>query len=307
MDNGSKGNDVALLQSQLQAVGYAILASEITSGTWGTSTEGAVRHFQAAKALVVDGIVGPHTRNVLSATIQANLRVVNYPTPAVEDSSNQPVTQDAYIGILSTVGGVTNCGVATAWGTALFEAMQATEGGQDILNDNANLAAFTANVLHESGHLTRFEENFNYSESALLSLFKTHFTEKTASKYGRTATHPANQAAIASTAYGNRNGNGDFDSQDGWTYRARGPMQLTFHDNYREFGIASGVSDVLINPDRLLNQDTGAISAVWFWVSKKCSSLAKAGDWEATCRRVNGGTNGLQERTALTLAILAHL
>jgi lysozyme len=61
LKKGAKGNAVARLQRALSAAGYAVAAD----GDFGPATDRAVRAFQAAKGLGVDGIVGPATWQAL--------------------------------------------------------------------------------------------------------------------------------------------------------------------------------------------------------------------------------------------------
>jgi len=55
---GATGADVECLQQALSARSYLTDAS---SGTFDDATDQAVRDFQAAEALAVDGVVGPVT------------------------------------------------------------------------------------------------------------------------------------------------------------------------------------------------------------------------------------------------------
>jgi len=57
----STGDDVRNLQVALVALGYPISAD----GTYGPRTQAAIRDFQAANGLEVDGIAGPQTRRAL--------------------------------------------------------------------------------------------------------------------------------------------------------------------------------------------------------------------------------------------------
>ena len=59
---GSSGADVRALQEQLRAAGYNIAAD----GIFGPATQSAVRAYQQANGLQVDGIVGNQTRSALS-------------------------------------------------------------------------------------------------------------------------------------------------------------------------------------------------------------------------------------------------
>lgn len=61
---GSRGDAVRELQESLMALGYDVGLSGV-DGIFGQATERAVRAFQAASGLVVDGIVGPLTWTAL--------------------------------------------------------------------------------------------------------------------------------------------------------------------------------------------------------------------------------------------------
>ncbi len=64
---GAKGDAVRRLQELLAAAGFAVDTSGGGVGTFGPRTEKAVRDFQAARGLDVDGIVGPRTWAALAA------------------------------------------------------------------------------------------------------------------------------------------------------------------------------------------------------------------------------------------------
>lgn len=179
----------------------------------------------------------------------------------------------------------------------------------------ARQAAFLAQVLHESMGLTRMTENLNYSPAALMATFNTRhvtrFSAETAALYGRTAQHPANQQMIANTAYASRMGNGSIESGDGWRYRGRGPGQLTGKDNYAHCGAELG-HDLVRYPDMVAQPDVGCLAFAWFWskgnpTGRSLSLLADAGDIGRVSRAVNGGSNGLADRIALTSRALQVL
>ena len=62
------GDDVTTLQRILRAKGYG--PSLVTSGTFDDATDQAVKGFQRAAGLTVDGIVGPETRPALVALMR---------------------------------------------------------------------------------------------------------------------------------------------------------------------------------------------------------------------------------------------
>ena len=100
---------------------------------------------------------------------------------------------------------------------------------------------------------------------------------------------------IANKVYANRMGNGDEKSGDGFKYRGRGLVQCTGKDTYAAFGNAVGV-DTVDNPEALEAPDAAALSAGWFWSTHHLNSLADAKDVVGMTRRINGGTNGLDDR-----------
>jgi len=157
------------------------------------------------------------------------------------------------------------------------------------------LAHFLAQCAHESAGFARVEENLNYSENGLRMTFIKYFTIDQSREYAH------NKVKIASRVYANRMGNGDEASQDGWKFRGRGYIQLTGKDNYERFG--SKVSENLLNEPDLVATKYPLLSAAWFWDSKNLNELADVGATEnevaAITRKVNGGFNGLEDRTKL--------
>lgn len=179
--------------------------------------------------------------------------------------------------------------VAAAWIGPLEQAMAAF----DITTDE-RMAAFLAQCAHESAELTQLEENMNYSAARLREVFPRHFPdEATANRF---AWCPAE---IASRVYAGRYGNGPEASRDGWLYRGRGPLGLTFRDNYRDASIAiCGADTLLANPEFVAEPDFGAATAAWYWSSRGCNELADRGEFEAITRAINGGLNGFPDRVA---------
>jgi putative chitinase len=154
------------------------------------------------------------------------------------------------------------------------------------------VAGFISQSAHESAAFSRLSENLNYSSEALLRVFSRYFTQQEALEF---AHKPGD---IASRVYQNRMGNGDYKTRDGWKFRGRGVIQITGRDNYQLCGAALGV-DLIENPDRLLEIDLACRSGAWYWDSRKLNDLADEGDVVAMTRRINGGLNGLKDRTEI--------
>lgn len=155
------------------------------------------------------------------------------------------------------------------------------------------VAAFCAQIGHESADLTRLNENLNYSAEGLRKVFSKYFrTPADAASYAR------KPRMIANRVYGGRMGNGPESSGDGWKYRGRGILQLTGKNNYRACSLYlfNDEKVLLDNPDLLVtNYSTSLLSAIWFWVS---NNIHKMTDIEQISRRVNGGTHGMEDRKA---------
>jgi putative chitinase len=154
----------------------------------------------------------------------------------------------------------------------------------------ARMAAFCAQLAHESGQLQRWTENLSYRWERLRQVFPKYFpSDAEARPFDR------KPERIANRVYANRMGNGPEASGDGWRYRGRGPIQLTGKDNYRACGQGIGV-DLVDDPDRLATPEPGCLAAAWFWARNGLNALADAGDFVTITRRINGGLNGLAER-----------
>lgn len=152
------------------------------------------------------------------------------------------------------------------------------------------LAHFLGQTAHESGGFRLIEENLNYSAVGLQKIFKKYFpTEAEAKAYER------KPDKIAARVYANRMGNGPESSGDGWKFRGRGLIQLTGKDNY-----SAMAKDMDLPLDRVveyLTSPVGAVeSAAWFWSKNGLNSLAAKDDIVAVTKRINGGTNGLDDR-----------
>jgi putative chitinase len=170
-------------------------------------------------------------------------------------------------------------------------------------------AMFLAQIGHESDSLRRLEENLNYSAEALA---------RTWARFSSTGTRggPPNElaqrlardpVAIATEVYSGRMGNGPPSSGDGWSFRGRGPLQITGRDLYRKVAAAIGYN-VEASPDLLFEPIVGALSAAWvFMVEKRLGGPASIGDIATCTLRINGGMIGIADREARYNAALGVL
>ena len=170
-----------------------------------------------------------------------------------------------------------------AWYDALVQILPEYE-----IDTPERIAAFLAQCVHESGGFKAIKENLNYKAASLRKVFPKYFpNDELAAQYAH------NQEAIANRVYGNRMGNGDEHSGDGYTYCGRGLIQLTGHDNYKAF--ADSLSMTMPETVEFLQTFEGCVqSACWFWESNSLNTLADAGDIKAMTKRINGGYIGLE-------------
>jgi putative chitinase len=158
------------------------------------------------------------------------------------------------------------------------------------------LAHFLGQCEHETGGFRLFEENLNYSESGLLSIFARHYPDKLLA-----LKHSRKPSVIANHVYGNRMGNNQ--PNDGWHFRGRGAIQLTGRTNYRLFAEWVKDQSVMTNPDQVANK-YAFDSAMWYFQERRIFSLCNDLNQETitrVTRLVNGGVNGLQDRISKTL------
>lgn len=160
------------------------------------------------------------------------------------------------------------------------------------INTPARRAAFLGQCAHESANFTRLEENLNYSAEGLMRTWPRRFpTLGAAQPYHR------KPEKIANRVYANRMGNGDEASGEGWLYRGRGIIQLTGKTNYTLVSDALR-EDFIHSPDLLLAPRWAALSAGWYWNTRRLNEQADAKDFTMMTQKINGGTVGLQDRIA---------
>lgn len=157
------------------------------------------------------------------------------------------------------------------------------------INTPERVAGFLAQIGHESGGFRFTSENLNYRAEALTRVWPSRFPPGIAESY---AMQPEK---IANRAYADRMGNGDEASGDGWKYRGRGLIQLTGADNYASFSLDAD-NEALSDPDSVAEPELAALSAGWFWKKNGLNALADNRDIVGMTRRINGGTNGLDDR-----------
>lgn len=162
------------------------------------------------------------------------------------------------------------------------------------INTPLRRAHFFAQIYHESKFIANRVENMNYSAKRLREVFPKYFTVAEATQF---AYQPEK---IGNRVYGNRMGNGP---TEGYRNRGRSLLQITGADNLKALSKATGV-DYYKNPDLLLNEADGMISACWFWKTNNINKYADIDDIDGVSDLVNigrktakyGDANGFKDR-----------
>lgn len=93
---------------------------------------------------------------------------------------------------------------------------------------------------------------------------------------------------------------------DGRRYAGHGLIQTTGRYNHARVRdrlrrrLGPHVPDFEALPSQLTRPLWAALSAADYWIDRRCNEPADAGDLHTLTRRINGGTNGLADRLALT-------
>lgn len=166
------------------------------------------------------------------------------------------------------------------------------------INSPVRMSHFLGQCAHESGNFKFKSENLNYSTKGLLATFPKYFKQS-----GLAEAYARNPERIASRVYADRIGNGAEGTGDGWKFRGRGYIQLTGKSNYSTFdGFVN--EDIISNPD-LVAKKYPLLSAAWFFHRNKLNTISDKGLSETVIleltKKINGGTNGLQDRIKYTI------
>ncbi|HBO5407499.1 TPA: glycoside hydrolase family 19 protein [Pseudomonas aeruginosa] len=160
------------------------------------------------------------------------------------------------------------------------------------------VAAFLAQVGHESSQLTRLVENLNYSAQGLAATWPSRYRGADGKPNALALNLARHPQAIANNTYASRNGNGDEASGDGWRFRGRGLLQITGRKNYRAAGAGLGLP-LEAEPELLEQPEHAARSSAWWWAAHGLNGLADSGRFALITRTINGGMNGQVERLEL--------
>ena len=271
---GSSGPDVKALQQNLKDLGFD---PNGVDGNFGWGTDKAVRAFQQAKGLGVDGKVGPGTQAALDAALGGAPSSGGAAVGGAISAGAVPATAPV------TAPNLNLAGLAGKIPDAVLAQIPETAAKFGITT-NLRLAHFLAQCALESAGFTATVENLNYSGQRLLEVFPKYFKNVDVNNYAR------NPQKIGSRVYANRMGNGDEASGDGFRYRGRGYIQLTGKNNYQSFTNHIG-EDCVANPD-LVATEYPLASAGFFFNSNGIWAICDQGATDAIVSKVSTRVNG---------------
>lgn len=167
-----------------------------------------------------------------------------------------------------------------------------------------SLVNFLATVGAETDFRNIAESGAYKSVSRMREAFGSNPNVRNASDVVLAGLIAAGSPALLSFVYAMRNGNSG--PRDGWMYRGRGFIQLSWRANYASAGKDLGV-DLVGDPDAILKSDDLAMRvAVWYWNTRV---VAKGGaeDLRTATRLVRGSDNETELRKRERIAKLVAL
>lgn len=165
------------------------------------------------------------------------------------------------------------------------EAMFAKYG----LATEAELADFMAQGTEETGGGSLIEEDLDYSALRLTQVWPSRFpTLAAALPFARSP------RALADNVYGSRYGNRP-GTDDGWNFRGRGFIQVTFRDWYEKLSAVTGL-DLVAKPDIVNDPEHFLEVGAAFWKIDGVNFFADKGDFRGETLRLNGGYTNMATR-----------
>lgn len=292
-DLGAMVNNITGLFNDMADTAGAMASKtwDFVSGAWSGMIDRGVKLFTGMQTWFSDKLawIGDELTQIKDS-VKDKVQDVAY-TVRDKVSSGASSVADAGRNVLNRITGGSYTGGSNAAKSTMISAM--AEAG---ITDPKSQAALMANVDHETGGFKRFDENLNYSAERLQKVFPKYYSNAADAR-----ADAGNAEAIANRVYGGRMGNTD--PGDGFKFRGRGMIQLTGRNQYEAMSKKVGL-DLVNNPDLAADPKVAAKIAAEYWKSSGADQAARAGDFTGARKKVNGGTNGLEDTLAKTEAYL---
>ncbi len=212
--------------------------------------------------LMEDGVMGPHSLAVIQqfqslvATPGAASGVIE-PSSATLAALRAAVNGQTGFNLLHVLMPLSSQEQASTFAAPLVTCMNTNQ-----INTTLRQAHFLAQLGHESGSL--------------------RFTSE----------------LVNGAAYEGRIDLGNTQPGDGPRFKGRGLIQITGRTNYTNYGNDRGQDYITgLNPNLLATDpDIAADCSGWFWATRHLNELADKDDLLTITKRINGGTNGLDDR-----------
>jgi putative chitinase len=165
------------------------------------------------------------------------------------------------------------------------------------LNSNLVIAHAMAQFSHECVAGNEMVENINYTAKRACQVWPSRFSSEADcfAKVGSYAGDPDFRVKLIDSVYGGRNGNRP-GTHDGSAFIGRGLSQVTGRGNYEALGAKVDLD--LVNRPDLVNAPERALECgVADFIACGCLPFAEADDVSGVTKHLNGGFNGLDERT----------
>ena len=150
-------------------------------------------------------------------------------------------------------------------------------------------ADFMAQISEETGGGTVIEENLNYTAARLCQVWPSRFPTLAAA-----LPFSHNPHALADRVYGNLYGN-RAGTDDGYNFRGRSGIQITFRDWYAKISSVTGL-DLVSTPDLANDPQHFLECSAAFWKLDGVNVFADSGNFIREVERVNGGLVNLPAR-----------
>jgi putative chitinase len=152
-------------------------------------------------------------------------------------------------------------------------------------------------------HLTKVQMYYEFLKERMpyykinTPLRRAHFLAQLAHESGELR---YSEDIASGIAYENRADLGNTERGDGQHFKGRGLIQLTGRANYQAYSDARGKDFTLIETSVFLasNPYSAVDASCWFWDDHDLNVIADNDDILKITRKINGGTNGLDDRKA---------